>query len=390
MRGLIKFAVLLAIAGGLTWYYLGERKAEREHERVEQIAKRLFPHGDERDTDALSDAIAEIRVTPSGSTEEITVVRESDDIWRITTPRDLSADNTIVNSLARTLAGLELAGSPDEMVIRDVAPENLAHFGIDDTSLRVAVRHTGETAPVRLLVGDQDPAEANRYALIEGTRDVLVIQDRHTALNRDLFTLRDKSILSVTPDTALSVAVATSAEDIIRIARDTPADDWRLEAPVADEADRGQVSTLINHLRNLRAQEFLAEDATDADIADHALASPEFLITVVAAEETHCLRVAPARLGSRPVMREGTAVIAAVPTAPIDSVIEDPARLRSRQVCAINPDDVQRIIYHTDGHAATLTRDDTAEPFADLTSALRSLQARGVMSDGETRDLAAL
>lgn len=424
MKTLIKYVVLLAIAAGLTLYHFNQREQEREQERAERLSKRVFPHGEEEDLAALRDAVAEIRLTPRGATEEIVLVRqeaspEGEAEWRITEPRAFPADSVTVSGMVSTLVGLELAAAPEDSVIADVATSELENFGLDEPGLRIGLRYRDETDVRMLRIGDQDPTQRNRYALVDGEDDVLIIQDRDTSLNRDLTALRGKSILSLETDQVIALQVdRADGEPHLRLARADTAAPWRVEIPVPDDADTGQVNSLLSQLANARVHDFLVDDPTPAQISAEGLASPEFTITVVsadgAARTTNRLLIGPERGQNRVAMVDQGSTIFTVPSTSLRLALGDPGELRNRLLAEIPTSQIERIIYQVPGQTLSVTPEaatgeamtethwvvadppeglDTEaaeEEFRTMATALASLRARTVLPDDEAQDLAAL
>jgi Domain of unknown function (DUF4340) len=408
MKTAVTYIALIAVAVGLFLHYQSTRDAEQERERTERISLRVFPHGEEEDADALREAAAEIRLTPRGTSEEITLIREGES-WRITSPRDLPGDDTAVQSLLTTLVGLQLAGPPEEFVIADVADEALVHYGLDEPTLSVGLRYEGDDAAMRLLLGDQEPSEQFRYAMIDGASEVLVIQDRESALSRSLFDLRDRRVLKFETDAVLALAVENaSGETTLRVERASPEEDWRLVVPVEDEAETSRVTSALSQLRNLRVQDYLVENVTGDDLVTLGIASPEVTIALTASDETHRLLVG-IKEGETVIARvEGGDAVFTVPSGPVDGLVDDPTRFRSLSLISVPPEEITRVISEQGEHEIVIegvegdegniiwqatdppegwSAEAAEEPLSGLVSALRAMRGRSVLASGEVEGL---
>ncbi|NUP88422.1 MAG: DUF4340 domain-containing protein [Candidatus Sumerlaeia bacterium] len=420
MKTAVQYFVLLAIAAGLTWYYSASREQEEAKERSDRLSLRVFPRGEEEDNAVLRDAVAEVRLTPRGSSVEIVLARDpspeegsATGSWRITAPRATGADNSTVDSLVSTLVGLQLAGPVEDNVFTDVSSGELANFGLEAAVLRVGLRYDGEASVQTLLVGDQDPTGSFMFGMIEGDDEVLVLQNRDAALNRSLHDLRDKQILRIDQEEAVALSLSDASGEIVyRAERADPEAPWRLSVPVEDDADPAEINSTLSMISNVRATDFLAEDVTPEQIAGRGLASPEYSFTVVTAEGTgrvtRRLLIGRERDSERPAMLENGTAIVSITVDALSAALENPDRLRSKIVTEIDPEEITALRYERRGRTWTWlpaspeegwtlvdpppshSSEEAAEPLRNLTDSLRLLRAREVIPEDETDDLAAL
>ncbi|MBN1477741.1 DUF4340 domain-containing protein, partial [Candidatus Sumerlaeota bacterium] len=323
--------------------------------------------------------------------------------------RDLPSDETAVRSLLTTLVGLQLAGPPEESVIADVADESLVHYGLDEPTLSVGLRYEGDDTTARLLIGDKEPSQQFRYAMIEGEGDVLVIQDRESALNRSLFDLRDRRVLHFETDDVTSLSVENaSGETTLLVERASPEEEWRLVVPVEDEAETSRVTSSLSQLRNLRVQDYLVEGATDDDLAALDIASPEVTITLMASGEIQRLLVGVKEGESVVARAEGGDAVFTVPSSTVDSLVDDPFRFQSLSLISVPPEEITRVITEQGGHEIVIegvesgeggtvwqaadppegwSAEAAEEPLSRLVNALRAMRGRSVLASGEVEGL---
>lgn len=406
MKGLIKLLVLLVIAGGLYWYYSHSKTEEERHEQAVNISKRVFPFGDEADRAVQLESVAEVRLTPSGSSEEIIALRVGGDAWRIAAPVSTEADNSAVTSFARALVALELRDTPENSVVPRVASADLYHYGLDEPQITVGLRYEGQDSVRRIMIGDSDPSNQHRYALVEGTSDVLVIADRFAMLNKTLFDLRNKEMFDITPDNALAITLENASGEVaMRLARETLDDPWFLTEPAHDEADEQQVRALVSQLRSARATNFLTDTATLDELRVFDLASPEWTLTLVTANGASATTQQQVALGT---LADETRIMGTVASAPIVTLpessfaklLEPPDGFRNRRMATLT--DVEEITYETPDVTFTLSplaspegdvewavsdppldwSDELAAPFIhDMVVSLRALNAQAIFLD---------
>jgi hypothetical protein len=416
VKTFLTYVALLLIGVGLFWFHKHSEKAAEAEAQATRMSKRVFPHGEDLDFDTLKAAVAEVRLRHPDDDAEVVITRVSDDTddmkaWRITRPRDLPAEGNAVAGLIRSLVTLELSGEPEQSVIAGVASNELSRFGLDAPVVTVGLRYNDGEAPRMMALGAKDPTEGARYAVIEGTDDVMIVQDRETALARRLFDVRDKRVMAFEPDDVLSLTVAdASGETTLRAVRaglDAP---WRLEAPVGDLADGNQITSRLNRLRGARAATYLTEEATAEDIATFGLATPELTVTVTkesgGARDSQRLLVGARETPNWIVMAEGATEIITVAEASLKTATDWNENLVSRVITEFASDELRaitwssgesvvRLVPETDGWVCDpeppgWRADAAEEPIARLVGAFESLLATSVVPLDEAQDLAAL
>jgi len=213
--------------------------------------------------------------------------------WTLTRPASLPADADSVGDFLDKLQTSKVK----EFVAE--APPSLVAFGLARPT-RVDI-HTGkdkDRATKSLLLGRVDDAKKGVYALRPGETSVLLLPDEvWKSLPKTVAALRDKVLVEVAADKVTRVDVE-SPKGTVTLGRDN--DRWKITAPEALPADQVEAGAILGKLRELRAQAFLAEDASG--IAKY-LAKPEVKVTVTqkdAPPVTVLLAPSPERRGGQP------------------------------------------------------------------------------------------
>ena len=270
MRGLRSTLVLLVVAIGLGAYiYFVEQ--HRDPASTPEPNEQLFTFD--------ADDVTELEVqADDGSATEL---RQSDGVWRVVAPIETGADDVSATSLAATLSTLEINRVVEE------GPVDLEPFGLDAPEIEISFAVDGGEGHQRLLIGDETPTGADRYAKLGAADRVFLIPGHHrTTLNKTTFDLRDKTILDFERDGLDSLEIV-SGEQTIAFGKD--GDDWRLTAPLEAAADFGTVEGLIGSLLSGRMR--AVESETAAALEPFGLDAPAHTLSLGAGSAAATLHV---------------------------------------------------------------------------------------------------
>ena len=321
MRGLRSTLVLLVVAIGLGAYiYFVER--HRDPASTPAPNEKLFTFD--------ADDLTELQVRAADGT--VTELRQDDGAWRVVAPVETAADDVAATSVAASLATLEINRVLEE------GPVDLEPFGLDAPALDVSFAAGSDSE--RLLIGDETPTAADRYAKLDGSDRVFLIAGHHsTTFNKTTFDLRDKTVLDFDRD-ALDRLEVASGEQAIEFAKHR--DDWRLAAPLAAAADFGAVEGLIGSLGGglMRAVESETADALEA----FGLDAPAHTVSLHAGSATATLHVGAetpdgtyyARDAARPL-------VFTVDASLVTSLERDASEYRRKALFAFRPFNVIRL-----------------------------------------------
>lgn len=226
---LMVFLILAGVYGGLRWRQ--EQQVARDEE-----AKKVFAlkEGD------LSD------LTLVRGKDEVHLVKK-DQVWRLTTPLDTEADQTVVASLLTTLARLRLE--------RDLGAEkDLKPFGLDKPGL--VVKFTAQGQPHQLVIGAKVPGDQNYYVLRDQDNRLLTISmGSKDSLDRQLLALRDKTLLPFIMDEVKGLKVKTP-KTAVALSKTGP-QTWGWDGRPDFRVRGDRVEKLLRDLHIARAKNFL-------------------------------------------------------------------------------------------------------------------------------------
>lgn len=182
--------------------------------------------------------------------------------WVLSQPIQSRADSPILNAITSMFdwAKIERTVSSD--------PREYASFGLlPPRGVLVTESAVGRDT---LYVGDDSPIGSFVYARKAGTADVfLASSSLWTNINKSLFDLRDKTILSLTPAQVTAVEIKNS-RGLFNIVKN--GEEWQITAPRSYPADSRKITELLNNIQYQKAASVAAEEA--ADLKPYGLALP--------------------------------------------------------------------------------------------------------------------
>jgi hypothetical protein len=338
-RTTIGLAILVGLLAG--YYAWSERGPKPETGNP-----KLFPF-DEK-------AVLGLSVSHDGTT--FALQREGD-TWQMTQPVKSKADRGPAAGLVSSLALARIERTLEEK------PSNLAEFGLDPPALTVVMKVKDRPQPVTLFLGNNSPTGSWVYAKMADSPAVLLVS---ASLKSDLAKspaeLRDKTILALDLPKTSRVELKTKDGTIVAA---KSGEEWWLEQPIRTKADGFAIERLVGAVRDLKAKEFVTEEAKD--LAEYGLARPDYRITVsekdvatpktvliakkretAAQERTDRRRTSgspepPADQADAYVAVEGHKQVFVVEGKALEELKKTPLDLRDKRLVAFETKDVKRI-----------------------------------------------
>jgi Domain of unknown function (DUF4340) len=195
--------------------------------------------------------------------------------WKITEPKPFAADQTTVSSLVSTVSSLD-----SERLVEDKG-SNLERYGLSSPAFELDI--TGkDNKEQRLLLGDETPAGSGVYAALAGDPRVFTIAEyRKTSLDKTLNDLRDKRLLTVSPDKVSRFEIAGKNGEI-EFGHNK--DEWQILKPKPMRADTFAVSELVRKLTDARID--LSTSDKTATETESAFAKDASVATVKLTDES--------------------------------------------------------------------------------------------------------
>jgi hypothetical protein len=190
--------------------------------------------------------------------------------WRIASPAALTAqraDGAAVERFLDSLVGLEKSRTLEE-----VKP---AEVGLDRPRAEVGLHLTGEKGETVLRIGAAVPTGGETIVAVGGRSDAYVVSDAVMAdLRKKAGDWRDHQVFHGDRDGIQRVSWSIAGAPRVVLAK--RGDNFWLESPLADRADRDQVEKLLTDLTGVNAERFL--DAPAPPMAQLGLEPPHALV----------------------------------------------------------------------------------------------------------------
>ncbi len=277
-KTLLVLAVLLAAAGSFVWFY--ERRLPSSDERAER-AKNVV---------ALKSAdVNAVDITWDG--QQVRLEREPapvksegspDDpappaVWRIAAPLQATADRSAVDRLVESLTGLRKE--------RTLEAADRKELGLETPRAKVdLVTAAGKTT---LEIGAELPASTNMAVAVAGEPTAYVVaKSLWTDLTKPPGDWRSKDLFTGTREKIARVSLESGGHKVLFGKR---GEEFWLETPVADRADRDAFGRLLSDITGLRAVSFIDEPARSA--AEMGLEPAQGVVEVVLEGSSEPFRV---------------------------------------------------------------------------------------------------
>jgi len=246
-RTLIVLFVLVAGLAGFIWWV--EADLPGTDERAELALKLLVFDREE---------ITRFEVDRDG--ERVVFERTPQGAWEIVEPVSAWADSGAVESLLDELEALEKE--------RTFAEGQAAALGLAPPRAVLSLR--SEQQELRLYVGSAVPASESMIAAIHPTGPFHVVARAvWTAMDRTAESWRERTVFSGQRAAIERLVIARDGERLSLASKDG---EFMLEEPLADRADEGTVSRLLDALVELEVSEFVDEGEP---LAEHAVFAPD-------------------------------------------------------------------------------------------------------------------
>jgi len=207
------------------------------------LDKKVF---DLRDKRAVTLAAGELqRIEAESKGKRWTLAKNSEGVWNLVLPPAVRADRFTVDSLVNRLQSLSMQSVAAE------DKKDQGKYGLGSPALRV--RLDGPSASQMLLVGKK---EGERYYAVNSALELIFTLDASfvSELQKDPNDLRDKNLFSYSAYEVKRLEVETPAGS--RVFERQPQNKWRQTAPAAKDVPTDKLETLLNNLRDLRAELF--------------------------------------------------------------------------------------------------------------------------------------
>ena len=201
-----------------------------------------------------------IRIEIKQDRETTVCTKNFDSTWALQTPTGkIKADAEAVDDLLFGVDSLEAAAFVDNFT------GSLASYGLTTPSIKVAFTQRGEEEPTVLSIGDYTQ-DGTVYVKAEQSPQVSRV--KRTLIDKiaqGTAWLRDKQVLNFHIDDAIRLTSTVAGDRVFTCQR--LGTNWRLTAPVREDANNAEVNAIIYELDDLMAAAFVESKSTPTDSA---------------------------------------------------------------------------------------------------------------------------
>src|SRR5262249_49039138 len=142
------------------------------------------------------------------------------DAWTLVGAKELPADSAEVGALLDSLQNLE-----SEEVVNDNATD-LSPFGLSEPKVAVSVVAAGAAKPYEFELGDAVPAGSGIFGRVPGQKRLFTVSSTlENALNKSLFDLRNRNLVTLKRDAIKSIEVTTKPKEGYRLVHGAKGED---------------------------------------------------------------------------------------------------------------------------------------------------------------------
>ena len=213
-----------------------------------------------------------IRIEIKQDTETTVCTKNFDNTWELqTSTGKIKADAEAVDDLLFGVDSLEAAAFVDD------STGSLALSGLATPSIKVAFTQRGEEAPTVLHIGDYTQ-DGTVYVKAEQSTEVSRVKRALIdKIAQGTAWLRDKQVLNFHIDDAIRLTSTLPGESAFTCQR--LGTNWRLTAPVQEDANNTEVNAIIYELDDLMAAAFVGHKSTPTDTTT-GFSKPNVQLTV--------------------------------------------------------------------------------------------------------------
>ncbi len=238
--------VLIIIFGVLFGVYKWDKSKRTKAEKVKEEQAKVMPF-EEKDLDhlVLKNNGEEVELQKTGGTDDKPE-------WQMVRPIKTKADEAQVKSIASSLAGAKM-DEPFDLS----GKEKLADYGLQDPKMQVEMKSSAKSKVAKLSLGDRKTGMGDFFASLDSKKNnvFLVSSSVQSTLDKKVFDLRDKTVLSAPADDVTSVTLAMGMTGAMKAEKHGEA--WTLTQPLKDAGDKVALGDLLRKVDSARAVDFV-------------------------------------------------------------------------------------------------------------------------------------
>ncbi|MGB6065035.1 MAG: DUF4340 domain-containing protein [Desulfomonilaceae bacterium] len=330
---LIYLSILVAL---IAYVYFVEIRHKQEKQASEEKAARIV----QMDKDKI------VRIELISQKKGKIELKKPAKTWVLTSPVKTKADEPAVASLLRSITDAK----SEKVVLKKGV--KWAEYGLDKPEFTVSLATKDKTADVHF--GSANPAKTSYYVRVDGQPQLLLVPDTlKISLSKSAFDLRDKTVVSMSPDQVDRITVSTKDKEI-ELQRQAK-NKWAMVKPERMRVKAPVIAGDLRTLTNLTARNIIDNPTKEGD--PYGLNNPEETILMAGKkrEQTLLLGAAEKKQGingtvpNRYARIKGRDNVYVVDGQALKSLKTGVEELRDKSLLTFNPADIEKLEVTLDG-----------------------------------------
>jgi len=273
LKKTLLFLLILLILVGILYY--DKLKISEKTKKVE-LEKRIIPIPQEDIN----------RIVIKNNEMQAELKKENND-WKLIKPISTKADNETVSSILSTI----MNGTREKTL--DNVSEKLSEFGVSDNSNYIEFGSDKTDLPMKLMFGNQTPVPFEVYGRLNNEKSVFVVDESIKNLaNKNLYDLRDKTIIAIVPEDVKTMTLISSAGEIV-CEQEEKDKVWKITKPAEYQGDGTKIEDIIRKINSSKIKKFVdseeeSKESTEAkskekeiDLSKYGLDKPLATVELV-------------------------------------------------------------------------------------------------------------
>jgi hypothetical protein len=255
--------ILITLTG--TFYFFDEKK-EVEKQLVEASFRLLS---------FTVEDVTEFWINNRADDMKIRLLR-GEEGWQMLQPLVTKGDKEAIEDYLNII----VTARKDAVLYDKAEPEKLRELGLDDPKIELGLKYGSEE--IVIVFGEKGPTLNVSYAMFKGKPEVYrVHSDLKTESGKDVYALRDKTIIDFDPMKMRRLEIVHKGNDRVVIEQDNGK--WNMLEPSKGIASMEKVLETLFAIKNGKIKAFI--DEKPSDLTPYGLSSPMLELTIYQEKE---------------------------------------------------------------------------------------------------------
>ena len=276
LKKTLLFLLILLILVGILYY--DKLKISEKSKNVE-LEKRIIPIPQEDIN----------RIVIKNSEMQAEIKKENND-WKLVKPISTKADNETISSILSTVVN----GTRKKTL--DNVAEKLDEFGVSDNSDYIEFGSDKTDLPIKLMFGNQTPVPFEVYGRLNNEKSVFVVDESiKNLVNKNLYDLRDKTIIVIVPEDVKTMTLISSAGEIV-CEQEEKDKIWKIIKPGEYQGDGTKIEDVIRKINSSKIKKFVDSEeelkelpevkSMEIDLSKYGLGKPLTTVELVKKDDS--------------------------------------------------------------------------------------------------------